>query len=89
MARENVFPNQRLVWYLTRGTLVGGGVGALLGFLLVLLISGMGDGGSDPSAMIADDVRGVIPYVVGWAIMGFVFGFFWWLVGRLLRRSSS
>ncbi len=89
MARENVFPNHSLLWYLTRGTLFGGGIGALLGFLLVLFISGMGDGGSDPSAMIADDVRGVIPYVAVWAIMGCVFGLFWWLLGKLLRRSSS
>ena len=89
MAHEKVFPNHGLVWYVTRGTLVGGGIGALLGFLLVLLISGMGDGGSDPSAMIADDVRGVIPYVAGWAVMGFVFGLLWWLLGKFLRRSSS
>jgi hypothetical protein len=89
MAPEKVFPNYGLLWYLTRGTLVGGGVGALLGLLLVLFISGMGDGGSDPSAMIADDVRGVVPYVAGWAIMGFVFGLFWWLLGKFLRRSPS
>ena len=88
MARENVFPNHRLAWYLTRGTLVGGGVGVLLGLLLVLFLSGMGDGGDQP-AMIADDVRSVIPYVAGWAIMGFVFGLFWWLLGNLLRRPSS
>lgn len=89
MARENVFPNHGLVWYLTRGTLVGGGIGAVLGLLLVLFISGMGDGGSDPSAMMADDVRGVIPYVAGWAIMGFVFGLCWWLLGKIFRRSAS
>jgi hypothetical protein len=89
MARENVFPNHGLVWYLTRGTLIGGGIGALLGLQLVLFLSGMGDGGDHPYGMIADDVRGVIPYVIGWAIMGFVFGLFWWLLGKLLRRSSS
>jgi len=88
MARENVFPNHGLVWYLTRGTLVGGGIGALLGLLLVLFLSGMGDGGDHPAGMIADDVRGVIPYVAGWAIMGLVFGLFWWLLGKFLRRSS-
>jgi hypothetical protein len=89
MARKNVFPDHPLVWYLTRGTLVGGGFGALLGVLLVIFISGMGDGGSDPSAMIADDVRDVIPGVVGWVVIGFVLGLLWWLVGKMLRRSSS
>jgi hypothetical protein len=89
MTRNNVFPDQPLVWYLITGTLLGGGFGALLGLLLVLFISGMGDGGSDPSAMIADDVRSVIPGVVGWAILGFVFGLLWWLLGKRLRRPPS
>jgi hypothetical protein len=89
MTRRNVFPDHRLVWYLTRGTLLGGGFGALLGLLLVLFNSGMGDGGSDPSAMIADDVRSVIPGVVGWAILGFVFGLLWWLLGERRRRPPS
>jgi len=89
MARENGSPNRRLAWYLTRGTLVGGGFGALLGFLLVLFVSGMGDGGGDPAGMIANDVRGLIPYVAGWAMMGFVIGLVWWLIGRVRQRPYS
>ena len=89
MARKNVFPNRSLLWYLTRGSAAGGGFGALLAFLLVLFLSGMGDGGGDPPSMIADDIRSVIPYVVGWAIMGFVSGLLWWLLGKTLGRPSS
>jgi hypothetical protein len=80
MAPNKVFPDHPLVWYLGRGTLVGGAVGALLGVLLVLFLGGMGDAPS------ADDVRSVIPYVLGWAIMGFVFGLLWWLLAKTLRR---
>ena len=54
------------MWYLSRGTFAGGGFGAVLGLLLVLYLSGMGD------APVADDVRDMIPYVLSWAIMGFV-----------------
>ena len=39
--------------------------------------------------MIADDVRSVVPGVVGWAIIGFVLGLVWWLVGKMRRRPSS
>ena len=88
MARRNVFPEHPLVWYLSRGALTGAGVGVLLGVQLVLFLSGMGDGGSDPPAMIADDLRSVIPGVVGWAIIGLVIGLVWWVVGKMLRRSS-
>jgi hypothetical protein len=70
------------MWYLARGTLAGGGVGAVVGLLLVVFLSGMGD------APIADDVRDVIPYVMGWAIMGLVVGLMWWLLAKKLRRPS-
>jgi hypothetical protein len=89
MVRAKVFPDHPLSWYLVRGTLVGGAIGAGLGLLLVLFMSGMGDGGSDPAGMIADDVRGLIPYVVGWVVNGFALGLLWWAVGKMLRRSSS
>ena len=79
MAPNKVFPDHPLVWYPGRGTLAGGGVGAVLAVLLILFLSGMGD------APIADDVRDTIPYVMGWAIMGFVFGLLWWLLGKTLR----
>ena len=83
MAPNKVFPDHPLTWYLTRGTLGGGGFGAVLGLLLVLYLSGMGD------APIADDVHDMIPYVVSWAIMGFVFGLLWWLLAKTFRRRSS
>ena len=83
MATNKVFPDRPLAWYLIRGTLAGGGIGAVLEVLLVVFLSGMGD------APIADDVRDGIPYVVGWAIMGFVFGLVWWLLAKTVRRPSS
>jgi len=89
MVRAKVFPDHPLSWYLARGALVGAGIGVGLGLLLVLFNSGMGDGGGDPAGMIADDVRSQIPYVVGWALNGFVLGLIWWAVGKMLRRSSS
>jgi hypothetical protein len=34
-------------------------------------------------------VRGLIPYVAGWAMMGFVIGLVWWLIGRVRQRPYS
>ena len=83
MGLNKVFPDHSLKWYLSRGTLVAAGVGATLGFLLVVFLTGMGD------APIADDVRSVVPYVVGWAIMGFLLGLVWWLVAKALWGPSA
>jgi hypothetical protein len=85
MVRAKVFPDHPLPWYLARGALVGACIGVGLGLLLVVLLSGMGDGGGNPARMIADEVRSLIPYVVGWGLNGFVLGLLWWGVGKMLR----
>ncbi len=88
MNRHTIFPNHRFIWFLSRATLVCGAFGVVLAVALLGVASTMGDGGGDSLGMAADSIPALIPYVVGWAVLGSVFGLLWWLLSKVIHASQ-